>query len=241
MSMILLCHGNGGDIVSMNFNHSGSRMENRAKRRKTNIILNTLITIVITLILIISWRVFFSGDKEDTTTSQTVNQESSIDDTAIIDDTEDQETSVDNKDKEIEKNESSTEDDSEKLENETAEEAEAELVVTESDEPNVEVVIIDPSWEPVGTVQTAGHESSYSKGTVDWNEKLEAAAYAIGTSVENMTAWWVTGGDPPEYQAILTVSERGNPETYRVTIEWLDGQGWKPVEMKKLIENDRKS
>lgn len=221
--------------MPINFQNSGSRSASRAKRRKTNIILNTLITIVVLLICIIGWKVFFSDNKaaEDSTKQAAVQEEKNNEDSSpIVDDSESNEE--EDKQSNDETNEESTDDT-----NAESEDNNGEIIEQNSDEENVEKVIVNPAWEPIGTEQTSGHESSYSKGTIDWNEKLDAAAYAIGTTSDNMTAWWVTGGNPPEQQAILTVQEKGNPDTYRVTIEWVDGQGWKPVEMKKLMENDK--
>lgn len=222
--------------MPINFQDSGSRSASRAKRRKTNIILNSLITIVVLLILVIGWKVFFSDNNPgEDSSKQTANQEAKNDDdsSSTVDDPED--NSIEGKQENNETNNESAEDIDEAAEDEN----DGELIENDSDEANVEKVIINPAWKPIGTEQTSGHESSYSRGTVDWNEKLAAAAYAIDTTVDNMTAWWVTGGQPPEQQAILTVSAKGASDTYRVMIEWVDGEGWKPVEMKKLIENDK--
>ncbi|WP_262421775.1 hypothetical protein [Bacillus aquiflavi] len=45
-----------------------SRSEQRAKRRKTNIILNSLIIAVLILIIIVAVSIFSSGDKEQVKT-----------------------------------------------------------------------------------------------------------------------------------------------------------------------------
>lgn len=201
-----------------------SRSGMRAKRRKTNIILNTLIVVVIILILIVGGTIFFGGDnpnKEETGDAGQPQQEQ-----PALSGNNDEKSS----DAQEKTDEEKEDDDKDK---------DGEVVEKDSDEPNVEKVIVDSSWEPVGTEQESGHQSSYNMGTVDWNEKLEAAAYAIDTSVDHMTPWWVTGGDDPDNQAVLTVSEKGSDDTYRVIIEWVDGEGWKPVEKKKLIRNDR--
>ena len=223
--------------MPLDFNNSGERYARRAKRRKTNIILNTLIAIVIILIIIVGSTTFFGGNKEN---QDLVGETGSPNnDTEQKDDTSknDHHQNVGNEDKPAD-DEVVKEPDNEN--NETVAEDE-EPIETESGEPNVEKVIINPSWAPIGTVQMGNHESSWSKGTVDWNEKLQAAAYAVGIPVENMTAWWVTRGENPENQAVLTVSEKGGADAYRVYIDWVDGEGWVPTEVKKLIENDRKS
>lgn len=215
--------------MPIDFKNSGQRYEQRAKRRKTNIILNTLIVIVIILIVLVGSYIFFGGDN-----NKEVAGEGS--------DTKNTSQSVKNKEsnhksqKNTEEKEASSEEKSEDDELEKN-----EPIETESDEPNVEKVIKDPSWEPIGTEQASGHQSSYNMGTVDWNEKLSAAAYAVGISVDNMTPWWVEGGNDRENEAILTVSEKvAGSDVFRVYIEWIDGEGWKPTEVKKLIENDKR-
>ncbi|HEY4553638.1 MAG TPA: YrrS family protein, partial [Bacillaceae bacterium] len=119
-------------------------------------------------------------------------------------------------------------------------EQESEMVEKESDEENVEKVIVNPGWEPVGTQQTGGHQPSSSMGSVDWNEKVQAAAYGADIPVENMTVWWLERGEIPDKTAVATVSAKGSDDTYRVYIEWVDGEGWKPTQVKKLIHNDKR-
>ncbi|RST73898.1 DUF1510 family protein [Siminovitchia acidinfaciens] len=210
--------------MPIDFKDDKSRSALRAKRRKTNIVLNTLIAVVIILILLVGGSIFFGGNDSNK------EQAESPKDTEDV--KQNDQTSADN---DVKQEENSIEDEP------TAEEEEGGKVEEmESDEPNVEKVLINPEWKPVGTEQANGHQSSYNMGTTDWNEKLQAAAYAIDTSVDNMTAWWVTGGDDPENQAELTVSAKGSDDTYRVYIEWITGEGWKPVEVKKLIQNDKR-
>lgn len=200
------------------FDRINSRYEQRAKRRKTNIILNTLIAIVLILILIVGGSIFLTDSKTEKEMKEAAKTEAQ---------TAEKQQSSDKQDTTDEKEETDEESD------------EQEVVEKESDEQNVEKVIIDPEWEPVGTEQT-GHQSSYQMGSIDWNEKEKAAAYAIGISPENMTNWWTKGGANPDSQAIMTVSESSKPnEAYRVYLEWVDGEGWKPTEVKKLIENDK--
>ncbi|MCR2820480.1 YrrS family protein [Lederbergia panacisoli] len=212
--------------MPIDFNNSGSRSEKRAKRRKTNIILNTLIAIVIILIIFVGKNIFFSDNKVDP--QQTSGQE--------IPKTEDK--SKDNEEQVADENSKEQTEDEEK-ENNEEESSNTGDIEQESNEPNVEKVIVNPDWKPIGTEQT-GHQPSYDMGSVDWKEKELAAAYAINTQIENMTTWWLRRGDDPDNQSILTVSAKGSQDTYEVYVEWVDGQGWKPTEVKKLIENDRR-
>ncbi|MBS4194767.1 YrrS family protein [Lederbergia citri] len=213
--------------MPIDFNNTGSRSEKRAKRRKTNIILNTLIAIVIILILIVGKSIFFSNPKSDP--QQTSGQEIS----------KNEEKSSDKEEQSTNENTNNQSDD-ETQSNSDEEDISSGTIEQEGNEPNVEKVITNPDWKPVGTEQTNGHQSSYDMGSVDWKEKEKAAAYAINISADNMTTWWLRRGDDAENQSILTVSEKGSPDTYEVYVEWVDGQGWKPSVVKKLIENDRR-
>ncbi|MEK3890638.1 YrrS family protein [Bacillus sp. FSL K6-3431] len=213
--------------MPIDFKNSGQRFEQRAKRRKTNIILNSLITIVIILIILVGSYIFFGGDNKD--------QEKTSSGATGKDKTE---QNIEDSKK---KDEQSVDDQEATDENSADETEKDEPIETESDEPNVEKVIVNPAWKPIGTEQTSGHQSSSEMGSVDWNEKLKAAAYAVNISVDNMTPWWVERGEDRENQAILTVSEKSaGSDVFRVYIEWVDGEGWKPTEVKKLIENDKK-
>ncbi|MFK4997618.1 YrrS family protein [Bacillus sp. N9] len=201
------------------YNHSGQRYERRAKRRKTNIILNTLIAIVIILIFIVAYNIFIAGDtnKEQTTpTSKTEKIEENK-----PDETKETPGKIERSNK--------PQQEADEQSNETL----SALVEEESDEPNVEKVIINPNWQPIGTQQTAGHEPSSQRGSADWNEKVAAVSYAVNIPVDQMTVWWLERGDDPENQAIATVSARGaGSDVYRVHIEWIDGEGWKPTVVK---------
>ncbi|EAR63631.1 hypothetical protein B14911_06818, partial [Bacillus sp. NRRL B-14911] len=88
----------------------------------------------------------------------------------------------------------------------------------------------NPSWQPVGTSQTGEHTAVYEG--VDWNEMVQAITYATGIPESNMTIWFLGNNGPN--QSVGTVSTKDQQEKYRVYIEWVDGQGWKPVKMEEL-------
>ncbi|MBS4176253.1 YrrS family protein [Lederbergia citrea] len=209
--------------------NDASRSAQRAKRRKTNIILNTLIAIVVILILIVGGSIFFGGSKTDQELADKQTSKESAEqagkEQVVPENTEKDNPVVDETSKE----------------EENTEESNDQLIEKETGEPNVEKVIINQGWKPVGTEQVGNHQRSSSKGTVDWNEQVKAASYAVDIPVDNMTVWWLEGGENREKQAIATVAPRNNAdEAYRVYIEWVDGEGWKPTEVKKLTHNDKR-
>ncbi|PLR93859.1 DNA primase [Bacillus sp. T33-2] len=232
--------------------HGGSRSKRRAKRRKTNLVLNSLIVIVILLIVFVSMRIFFTGDegaadnktavsenkKTGTEKSESKKKSGSQNKKNNDDNTENGQSGTDGED--VVETEPSDEtesgDDSENSEppneGETAEPSEP--VVTEGgSDPNVKRTIVNPDWKPVGTTQTGEHAAVYDESSVDWQEMLQAISYASGLDKNNMTVWRLGNNGGPN-SAIGTVSQKGSDQKYRVAIEWVDGQGWKPVKVEEL-------
>jgi cytoskeletal protein RodZ len=221
--------------------NEGARSRIRAKRRKTNLILNSLIVVVILLIGIVSFNIFFSNDEgaadqngvaaeKDNAAASSGNKDDSKD------------TGKKNDLKDSDKDESPTDDaESEEAEEESSEDEElAEPIVTEGgSDANVKQTIENPDWKAVGTTQSGEHQAVFDQNAVDWQEMILAYSYATGIDKNNMTVWWNENGGAPN-TAVGTVSEKGNDQTFRVLIQWVDGEGWKPVKVEELIENDRR-
>ncbi len=193
------------------------------KRKRTDTILNILISIVFLLILIVGWNVIFSqGDTDEATQMEAK--------TEISSESKSEKASRQKKDG----------DDSEKVEAKNDEEdAESEEMIVESDDPNVIKVVVHPDWEPIGTQQTGEHITQYDEGSRDRIEMEEAISYASGVERDNMIVWWLENGGAPD-KVIGTISTKDQTEVYRVYIEWIDGKGWKPVRLEQLRENDKK-
>lgn len=104
---------------------------------------------------------------------------------------------------------------------------------TPSNDPLVSERVVNTAWKPVGTSQSGEHTSVYSEGHVDWTEKLDAIAYTTGLSVDNMIVWRIQNGGDPQ-KSIGVVSSNNKEEKYRVYLQWVDGEGWKPEKMETL-------
>ncbi|OLN23431.1 hypothetical protein BTO30_05575 [Domibacillus antri] len=194
-----------------------SRAERKTKRRKTNRILNTAIAVVVLLIIIVGFTIFAGGNDEEPAAPEETKPA--------------EEQTADVPDEVEEENPAETEEPVE-------EKAEEVRVVTEGTEPNVEQDIVDPNWKGVGTTQSGPHTSSFDTGSTDWQEKVNALSYATGIPVDNMTVWYISGNG--QHGAIGTVSPKNDQnDAYRVFIEWVDGEGWKPVKVQKLERNDK--
>lgn len=103
----------------------------------------------------------------------------------------------------------------------------------DSSDPIVEETVINTSWEPIGTKQKGDHVSVYQKDSADWNEKVQAVSYATGLDTNNMYVMMIKNGGGPQ-KSIATVQSKDESEKYRVHMEWVDGEGWKPVKMDVL-------
>lgn len=221
------------DYDSLN---EGMRSQQRAKRRKTNLILNSLIVIVILLIGIVSFNIFFSNDESAADQNDVATEKDQAADSP--EKKEDSKGAGSKDDKDSEKN-AEEKSDSEEADEESAEE-QAEPIVTEGgSDANVKQTIENPEWKPVGTTQSGEHNTVFDQNAADWQEMILAYSYATGIDKNNMTVWWNENGGAPN-TAVGTISEKGSDQTFRVWIQWVDGEGWKPVKVEELIQNDKR-
>ncbi|KOP83536.1 DNA primase [Bacillus sp. FJAT-21945] len=223
-----------------------SRSELRGKRRKTNLVLNMLIGLVILLIIFVSVKIFFGGNDENAAEKEQ-KIESKQDEKDI--DTEENKNSAIDENKDEKQTESETENTDESEENSADTEAddeidpipanEEEAVVTEGgSNGNVKKTIENPSWNPIGTTQTGEHYAVYDKESVDWAEMLQAISYATGVDQSNMNVWFL--GNNGFNKSVGTITTKDQKQIYRVYIDWVDGQGWKPTKVEELNEVEKK-
>lgn len=200
-----------------------TRTEKRTKRRKTNIILNSLIGIVLLLIIIISINIFFGNDEKST--NEAVNNVQNSSNDIVQNEQENIEVSNEIKDNEVNENSEENEDKEEKK----------ETIVTEGgSDSNVKKTIVNPNWKPVGTSQSGEHSAVYDESSADWNEMVQALSYATGLSQDNMTLWYLGNNNHDPQKSIGTVSSKSNKKKYRVFLEWVEGEGWKPSKVEEL-------
>ena len=210
-----------------------SRSENKRRQRQRNNrmdrVLNYLIAIVIVLICISSYMIFFTGDKEEVqpdeqngqitnnTESNELN-ESNETDNSNIDEGDDEQGDKQEEDSSAEVNQ----DDSSNS-----------AIVSPSTDPIVSEVIVDPNWQPTATAQTGPHTSVFAKGHIDYEEKLATIFSVTSLSEENSILWKITNNGSPD-TAIAVISSKDKEQKYRVSIEWVPNEGWKPVKLEKL-------
>ncbi|QUG42182.1 YrrS family protein [Psychrobacillus sp. INOP01] len=216
-----------------------TRLDQRNHKRKKNNILNILIGIVILLIIIVTVNIVTGDDEKESANTSTTNseqEENTENESTEQEKEQESEEVVGNSTESIDSTSSNEETTSETEENESTdtEENEAGTVTTEpSNDNNVESVVIDSGWAPIGTEQSGNHVSSYDSNSVDWDEKVKALAYAANLDTSNMYVKFLGNGGSPQ-KSIGTVTSKDGSEIYRISIEWIDGEGWKPTKKEKL-------
>jgi cytoskeletal protein RodZ len=211
---------------------SGSRSTYRAKRKKTNIILNSLIAIVLALILFVAYTIFLSGDdkaapeKEETKTTENQSSEKVDKDAEKSDAAKETEEESDTEENPVEESEEASA---------PEQEDDSQAIITEGDgSSNVVRTIENPAWKPVGTVQTGEHTPVYDSSSVDWQEMLKAISYATGLEESNMTLYWLGRDKTTGTGSFSTVASKDKQQKYNVYLEWVDGEGWRPTKVEEL-------
>ncbi|MDQ0269546.1 YrrS family protein [Cytobacillus purgationiresistens] len=207
--------------------NQSSRYDKRAKRKKTNIVLNGLIGLVILLIIVVSVIIFSGGNDNEAGSKNGVEKN--------------EEQKGTNEEKQpVEEEETKNNEEEEKDDSETTDESkdegnidDEEIVTEGGSDSNVIRTIENPAWEPVGTTQTGEHPTAvYDSNSVDWDEMLNAITHATGLDKSSMTVNFLGNNGPN--RSIGTVFSPGKEQMYRVYIEWVDGQGWKPTKVEEL-------
>lgn len=215
---------------------NNSRSGYRAKRKKTNLVLNSLIIIVLLLIIVVAYNIFASGNDDAAAPKQETPKTE-----------QKQEVEKENKEEQASTEEEETTEDPDIEGEEESEEAaateqadESQAVVSEGgSSSNVIRTIENPSWQPVGTTQTGEHTAVYDESSVDWQEMLNAVTYATGLEQSNMTVYWLGRDRSTAGGSFATVASKDNQQKYNVYIQWVDGEGWMPTKVEELSEIKR--
>ena len=191
--------------------------------KKLNSWLNVLIGVVAVLIVL---TVLYIFNWQDTI------EEKAKEDPVVTEPEEKEEK--EEKEEEPSKEDSVTNEEEPLQEEQPEKEPEQETTVeTTSDDPIVERVITDESWQPTPTTQTGGHISSYDTESVDWQEKVATITGVTGIGKDNMIIWRLQNNGGAD-TAIATVSTKDKTAMYRVSMEWVNNEGWLPVKLEEL-------
>ncbi|MDF9483694.1 DUF1510 family protein [Bacillus cereus] len=223
-----------------------SRFQEKQQHRRQKAIFNIAFTLVLVTVGIVTYQLFTPSN----TSTKAIAQEKKV--TKIEEKkTEDKETAKieekKNEDKETAKIEEKKTEDKEaaKIEEKKNEDKEAaqleekskteKSVKTNGTENNEEEKTAsqekgsqtNPSWKPIGTEQGAKPEMKFKEGTVDWSEMKKAISYAVDVPESQLIFDFI--GNNGNNKAYGNVRDKQNNKKYKVNIDWVENQGWKPV------------
>lgn len=226
-----------------------SRVRRKRQNNKGNKMLNWMIAIVVLLIVLVGVKILSSDsapkekeaaitetapDEETGSTETDTDTEESARDEKVED--SDQGADADENDSSKEgtvSDESGGDEESDESPKKPENEKEGTVTYTASEDAVVDETVSNTSWKPVGTTQSGNHVSQYDGSSVDWQEKKKALAYATGMTENDMIFLKIKNGGSPQ-KSIGIVSSKDKSKKYRVYLEWVDGEGWKPTQMDVL-------
>ncbi len=101
-----------------------------------------------------------------------------------------------------------------------------------SEDPNVIVAFVDSRWTPYPTAQqTSTHVNAFDVNHVDYQEKLQLLYRDTGFTPDTSILWSIRNktGD-----AVAVISAKDKTNIIRLTMKWLDGQGWQTTLVEQL-------
>lgn len=225
--MAFYCHyTNGKGELAMEQKTLPSRSSRRATKSKNRLdrVLNYLIAMVCVLIVISAFIIF--NDSEKAVPVQEIVKDNERTEQVASDKVKSPE--IVSKQQQI----SSTVDVDKEQSTELVD-APKQLIEKPSNDAIVDRIVIDPNWQPTTTTQTGPHLSSYDENSADWHEKIATLLSTAGLSKEEVIIWSVQNNGGPQ-SAIGVISTKDRKEKYRISMEWVDNVGWKPVQMEVL-------
>ncbi|WP_144477121.1 YrrS family protein [Bacillus thuringiensis] len=223
-----------------------SRFQEKQQNRRQKAIFNIAFTLVLVTVGIVTYQLFTPSN----TSKKAIAQEKKV--TKIEEKkTEDKEaTKIEEKkteDKETAKIEEKKTEDKEmaKIEEKKSEDKEAaqlegkqkveksvktngtenkeeEKTVSQEKDPQT-----NPSWKPIGTEQGAKPDMKFKEGTVDWSEMKKAISYAVDVPESQLIFDFI--GNNGNNKAYGNVRDKQSNKKYKVNIDWVENQGWKPA------------
>ncbi|MDF9530815.1 FMN-dependent NADH-azoreductase [Bacillus thuringiensis] len=223
-----------------------SRFQEKQQNRRQKAIFNIAFTLILVTVGIVTYQLFTPSNTSKKAIAQekkaTKIEEKKIEDkeTSKIEEkkTEDKETSkIEEKkieDKETSKIEEKKTEDKEAAQLEEKQKAEKSVKANENENKEGEKTAsqekgsqTNPSWKPIGTEQGAKPEMKFKEGTVDWSEMKKAISYAVDVPESQLIFDFI--GNNGNNKAYGNVRDKQNNKKYKVNIDWVENQGWKPA------------
>ncbi|ATP41222.1 hypothetical protein CSE16_14820 [Solibacillus sp. R5-41] len=196
-----------------------------SKFYKMDKMLNYLIVVVAVLIVVtLGWIISRDGEPNDQAGEQQQADKPLIDEEGQGGDGKEQPTKP---------TDGQSEEDEEQVADHEQDDELSNSIVTSSADPNVKEVHTNASWQAYPTAQTGDHVSIFEKGHIDYEEKLKAIFSILDIEQENSFVWSVRNNGNAQ-SAIAVVYSKDKEKIYRVSIEWMDNEGWKPIQYEVL-------
>ncbi|KAA0784538.1 YrrS family protein [Bacillus sp. BPN334] len=222
-----------------------SRFQEKQQNRRKKVVFNIAFTLVLVTVGIVTYQLFSPSD----TSKKAIAQEKKA--TKLEEKKRKEKEAVQLEEKELEEKEAAQLEEKEREEKEAAqleekerEEKEAALLEekqkaeksvkmngnenkegekTASQEKGSQT---NSSWKPIGTEQGAKPEMKFKEGTVDWSEMKKAISYAIDVPESQLIFDFI--GNNGNNKAYGNVRDKQSNKKYKVNIDWVENQGWKP-------------
>ncbi|HDR8043009.1 TPA: DUF1510 family protein, partial [Bacillus cereus] len=223
-----------------------SRFQEKQQNRRQKAIFNIAFTLVLVTVGIVTYQLFTPSNTSTKAIAQekkvTKIEEKKTEDkeTAKIEEkkTEDKEATKleekKTKDKEIAKIEEKKSEDKEAAQLEGKQKVEKSVKTNGNENKEEEKTVsqekdpqTNPSWKPIGTEQGVKPEMKFKEGTVDWSEMKKAISYAVDVPESQLIFDFI--GNNGNNKAYGNVRDKQSNKKYKVNIDWVENQGWKPV------------
>lgn len=221
---------------SMSDEHQSITRTMRNNRRKTkkqggkidkaNHILNLLIALV-SVLIIVSLVIILTNDKLQNNIAKS-DEDSNEGTSETV--TKGEEVTPNNSQDASEQVQGDTETSNTENSVENGEEAVQVKILTSAD-PNVIQAWEDPSWTPYATAQTGKHYNSFDASNIDYKEKMDLISRDTGLKDPSDILWSIKNDNGG---AVAVISPKDQSVIYRLTMKWIDGEGWKTTLMEKL-------
>ncbi|MED2636128.1 YrrS family protein [Bacillus thuringiensis] len=184
-----------------------SRFQEKQQNRRQKAIFNIAFTLVLVTVGIVTYQLFTPSN----TSKKAIAQDKEI---AKIEEkkTEDKEAAQLEGKQKLEKS----------VKTNGTENKEEEKTVSQEKDPQT-----NPSWKPIGTEQGAKPDMKFKEGTVDWSEMKKAISYAVDVPESQLIFDFI--GNNGNNKAYGNVRDKQSNKKYKVNIDWVENQGWKPA------------
>ncbi|MEC2394168.1 FMN-dependent NADH-azoreductase [Bacillus thuringiensis serovar shandongiensis] len=222
-----------------------SRFQEKQQNRRKKVIFNIAFTLVLVTVGIVTYQLFSPSD----TSKKAIAQEKK--ETKVEEKKGKEKEAAQLEEKKREEKEAAQLEEKEREEREAAlleekkrEEREAALLEEKKNEEKEAALLeekqkaeksvsqekgsqTNPSWKPIGTKQGAKPEMKFKEGTVDWSEMKEAISYAVDVPEGQLIFEFI--GNNGNNKAYGNIRDKQSNKKYKVDIDWVENQGWKPV------------